>query len=93
MAKHKTLVAEIQVSPGDVVPIGLNWSDHLAKTADTIYDFDGDVPGLEVKDSWFAETYTNMLVGPVPRGRFTASFDIDTEAGESYHRELRIRCR
>lgn len=91
--KNKTVVETVYCSPGDVIPLGLNWGPWLAKTADTIYDFDGTVPGLQIRDSWFHETYSNMLVGPVPAGRFTANFDIAGESGEEYHRELKIVCR
>lgn len=93
MARQKTVIDKVYCSPGDVIPVGLNWGPFLSVTADTIYDFDGSAPGLEVRDSWFADTYANMLVGPVPRGRFTANFDITTEGDESYHRELIIICR
>ena len=98
MARQKTVIDKVYCSPGDVIPCGLNWGPWLSTTADTIYDFDGDAGdpnngGLEVKDSWFANTYTNLKVGPVPRGRFTVNFDIVTEAEEEYHRELIIICR
>lgn len=93
---QKTQIGKITVSPGDVTPIGLDWGPWLAATADTIYDnpvTDKTAPGLEIQDSWFSDTYTHLLVGPIPRGTFKANFDIDTEAGEHYHRELQIRCR
>jgi|JI8StandDraft_1071087.scaffolds.fasta_scaffold44932_3 hypothetical protein len=93
MARQKTVIDKLYCSPGDVIPCGLNWGPWLGVTADTIYDFDGTVTGLDVKDSWFANTYTNLKVGPVPRGRYTVNFDIVGESGEEYHRELIIICR
>lgn len=93
MARQKTVIGKVYCSPGDVIPVGLNFGPLLAVTADTLYDFNGDAGVLPVKDSWFADTYANMLVGPVPRGRFTANFDVDTEGDEHHHRELIIVCR
>jgi len=95
VARQKTVIDKVYCSPGDIIPIGLNFGPLLAVTADTLYDFDGNVGdpengGLPVKDSWFADTYANMLVGPVPRGRYTANFDVDTEGDEHHHRELII---
>lgn len=101
MARQKTVINKLYCSPGDIIPCGLNWGPWLSVTADTIYDFDGDAgdpndenkPGLEVKDSWFANTYTNLKVGPVYRGRHKVNFNIVGESGEEYHRELDIICR
>lgn len=93
MAKHKTVVATISVSPGDITTTGLDWRPLLGITADTVYDYDGRVEGLPTLDSWFSDTHTNLKFGPAVRGRFKAHFDIVGESGEKYHREIDIRCR
>lgn len=96
MARQKTIIGKVYCSPGDVIPVGLNWGPYLGVTADTIYDFDGSAPTIPVSedwDSWFSPVFTGLKVGPVPQGRHTANFDIVTEAEERYHRELIIICR
>lgn len=96
MARQKTIIGKVRCSPGDVIPCGLNWGPWLAKTADTLYDFDGTAPTIPVTtewDSWFSNTFSGMKVGPVPRGRHTVNFDVVTEGEERYHRELIIDCR